>query len=167
MTERTPPFFRYLSDNGQVNGAKEMATTPNEYFFLAIAPSIISQMLITYQDEGEGMAQEYGNLGIPLANGLTVKHIAKNGTTVVNDLTDGEPVKINAHWPRLCYDNHVLNYGPAVAGEDSFAALWIFVNAGQPLFLQPGERLSMFIDDDLSELTEHHAIIQGYSEPTF
>lgn len=150
---------RFLSDDGSDSGVKDMATTAAEYFILADEPMAIARLIVSYQDAGGGTVSEYGNLGAALSNGIEVQHIAKDGVTVLNDLTDGVPVVSNGHWARLCYDHDRLGYG---SGEDVFSTRWTFERDGRPVYLDDNERLSVFIQDDLTNLSNHFARVGGW-----
>jgi hypothetical protein len=152
-------FSRYLSSDGTTSGTKDMSTTADEYYIVDTSQSLdIYRMIVSYQDAGGGTVQEYGNLNAALSTGIEVKIVRRDGTTVLNDLTDGVPITTNGEWSRLCYDASRLDWG---AGEDLFCVRWTFERAGSPLRLEPGQSLRMFINDDLSLLTNHYALVQG------
>jgi len=152
-------FSRFLSSDGTTSGTKDMSTTADEYYIQDSTQSLdIYRMLVCYQDGGGGNVAEYGNLGSALSTGIEVKVIRRNGTSVLLDLTDGVPVKSNGEWARLCYDYQQIGHG---AGDDIFAVRWTFTNGGSPIRLEPGQSLRMIINDDLSLLTTHFAIVQG------
>ena len=154
------PILNYLSSDGTTSGTKDMATTADEYYFTMPSAGYIHRMLVSYEDEGGGVVGEYGNLGAALTNGILVRVIADDGTTVLQDLLDGIPIKTNGQWARVCYDHQVLNYG---AGTDLWCTRWTFDKTGRPLFLQAGQRISMEIQDDLTNLSSHFAMVQGYT----
>lgn len=154
-------FDHFLDTNGNGTGTKNMATTADIYYLEAQAGEIliVERLIVTYQDAGGGTVSEYGNLNAALTTGIEVKVTDDNGTTVLRDLTDGVPVTQNGHWARFCYDHQVINYG---AGEDLWATRWTFANAGRPITLYAGQRLEMQVNDDLTNLTNHYALAQGY-----
>jgi hypothetical protein len=136
-----------------------MSTTADEYYIQDTTRTLaIARMIVSYQDAGGGTMQEYGNLNAALSTGVEVKTTRRDGSTVINDLTDGVPIVSNGHWARFCYDAQRLDWG---AGEDLFVVRWTFEKAGEPILLEPGETLRMYIQDDLSLLTNHFALVQG------
>lgn len=154
-------FSRYLSTDGTTSGTKDMSTTADDYYILDTSQTLyITRLLVWYQDGTGGNISEYGNLNAALTTGIIVQHIDNDGSTVVNDLTDGLPVKTNGDWARLCYDYTFQNHG---TGDDMFTARWTFEKAGDAIILQPGERLNFKVQDDLTNLTYHYAIVQGHN----
>lgn len=152
-------FSRFLSTDGTATGTKDMATTADEYYITDSDSTLeIARMIVSYQDGTGGLGNEYGNLNAALTNGILVQVRARDGSTVRKDLLDGIPVKQNADWARYCYDFQIFKFSGA---DDIFAARWTFAKSGEPLILEPGQRLSMIIQDDLTNLTDHYALIQG------
>lgn len=152
-------FSRFLSTDGTTSGTKDMSTTADEYYITdATATLEIHRMIVSYQDEGGGTVQEYGNLNAALSTGILVQVRGRDGSTVKLDLLDGDTVTQNADWARYCYDAQRLDWG---AGLDLFVVRWTFAKAGEALILEPGQRLSMVIQDDLTNLTNHFALVQG------
>lgn len=159
MTTRI--ISRFLSTDGTATGTKDMATTADEYFIKDADSTLeLARMIVSYQDGTGGLGNEYGNLNAPLTNGILVQVRARDGTTVRRDLLDGQTVKENADWARYCYDFQIFKFSGA---DDIFAARWTFAKSGEPLILEPGQRLSMVIQDDLTNLTNHYALVQGIS----
>lgn len=157
MTARL--MSRYLSDDGTPTGVKDMSTTADEYFLKdASATLLISRLIVSYRDGGGGTVSEYGNLNAALTNGILVQVRGRDGVTVKQDLLDGEPVKTNGDWARFCYDANRLDWG---SGDDYFVVRWTLAKSGEALTLEPGQRLSMIIQDDLTNLTEHYCLAQG------
>lgn len=153
---------RFLSDDGSQTGVKEMARTADEYYIICPPGSgafVIATMIVQYQDAAGGTTNEYGNIGAPLTNGISLKMIEADGVTVHTDLTDGLPVKRNGEWARFTESYAFYEFG---AGPNVFTAKWIFTDCGSSVWLEPGQRLSMFVDDDLSLLTTHRAYVQGF-----
>jgi len=141
--------------NGDYSSAAEeailMAGTGEDY--------VISRLIVSVYDTKTFTAQIYASIGV-LGNGIEVKHIAANGTTVLNDLTDSEPITINAEWGMMCYDVDVKSWG---AGNEMLLARWTFAKAGQDgINLSEGESIRVFMSDNLSGLLNHRFMFQGY-----
>lgn len=150
---------RFLSTDGTATGTKDMSTTADEYYIVDSDSTLeIARMIVSYQDAGGGNVSEYGNIGAALTSGILVQVRGRDGSTVRKDLLDGETIQTNGDWARFCYDANRLDWG---AGEDYFVVRWTFSKSGEPLILEPGQRLSMVIQDDLSLLTNHYALVQG------
>lgn len=153
-------FNRFLSSTGLTGGTKDMATTADEYYILAVDETLeIHQLIVAYQDGNGGTATEYANLNAALATGIEIKIIGRDGSTVKQDLTDGVPITTNGEWHRAFFEHTSFTHG---GGEDVFAYRWNFARSEQAIILEPGQRLSMFINDDLSLVTWQYALVQGH-----
>ena len=83
----------------------------------------------------------------------------KNSSDVVLlDLTDGLPIKKNADFGRVCYDQKISNIG---AGTDIIQVRWTFARAGAPLKMEDGDKLVITFNDDFTGLTDHTFMVQG------
>jgi len=152
-------FSRFLSSDGTTSGTKNMATTADEYYIRDANNTLaIERMIVSYEDSGGGTVAEYGNIGAALATGILVQTKRRDGTTVLNNLTDDVPITVNGDWARFCYDYQQIGHG---SGNDIFAVRWTFSKAGEPIILEPGQRLSMVIQDSLALLDNHYALVQG------
>jgi len=80
---------------------------------------------------------------------------------VLCNLSDNDPVKSNAHWGRHCYDIDVKSWGNTPTNE-LLVGRWTFEKCGQPVVLQPDEKIKIVLNDDLTGLIAHHFQIQGY-----
>jgi len=142
--------------NGDYSGAEEQA-------ILAAGGKedyVISRLIVSVEDTSSMQAQEYGNLAAALGTGIEVKHFASDGTTVLNDLTDGVPIKTNAQWGALCYDADVKTWG---AGNEMLLVRWTFAKAGQAgIHLDEGQSLRVLLNDDLRGLLSHRFMFQGF-----
>lgn len=118
----------------------------------------IARLLIQIRDSGAFTASSYGNLGA-LANGIQLLIVNDGGTIL--DLTDGIPVKSNAHWSRLCYDAKPDDYG---SGDNFLSVRFTFTRSGSAIRLDGDntERLVARFNDDLSGLVEHYFLAQGW-----
>jgi hypothetical protein len=118
-------------------------------------------MIITVLNTGSSTAiNEYAGIS-ELSNGIIVQVV--NGVT--QDLTNSDPIKKIIDWASYCYDldlkNKVNNGATCYAG-----VRWTFANSGQEIRLigDNNDRIEVICRDDLSDLAEHHFLIQGYKE---
>ena len=161
------PFFRYLDTdfdgtgtkvaNGDYSGAVES---------FGIQPAatdvfLVERLIVCVEDTTSMQAQEYGNLGAALTNGVVV-YKTVNGT-LDQDLTDGIPIKTNAAWGALCYDADVKSWG---AGDEMLLVRWTFGKAGLPLYLNGYdlEALEVRLNDNLTGLINHTFMAQGVKQ---
>lgn len=101
MTDKTP-FFQHLTDTGASGGetnANGDYSLAEEIFY--IQPEAgwiygIKDMHIAVYDTNGMAAEEYGNLGAALTNGVQIRK--SNDTGVLIDVLDGDPIKYNAQY---------------------------------------------------------------------
>lgn len=144
---------------GVSNAIGDYRSAPVDFAVESERPGTFSiARVIVYLESAGGMkAQDYGKIKDGLPNGIRVL-LMRNGS-VVEDLTDGLPVRKNAGWGRVCYDVSVNGWG---SGNDFLVARWTFTQAGVPVVLTEGTRLTFRLQDDFRSLVAHHFMAQGY-----
>jgi hypothetical protein len=119
-------------------------------------------MLVLVRDAGVFSAEKYGNLA-GLANGIRVGLFNDSTGAIVEDWTDGLPVKANVDWGRMCYDVDHKGWG---AGDEFIVVRWTFIRAGIACVLAANDNqdyaFGVEIRDDLTGLVEHYFQVQGY-----
>jgi hypothetical protein len=160
------PVHRFLDTNGDGTGTKNAIgdySTPDEFFFTPAGADVFQaeRLLVTVEDTNGMKSNLYGVLAA-LTNGIEVKIIDSDGSTVIEDLTDGLPIKTNAHWRRYCYDADVDAWGGAAPADDHLSVRWTLAKAGVPLILKAGQRISVFLNDNLTGLISHLFGLQGH-----
>lgn len=157
-------IFRYLDINGDGSGNENAngnySVTPETFYIQPPEGEIyeIHRLVISIEDTNNFQAEEYGDLGSALTNGIQVRLQDDSGT--ISDYTNGSKVKTNAQWGGLCYDVDVKSWG---AGNELLVARITFVKAGQPILLRGdhNERLEIVLSDNLSGLISHQFMAQG------
>lgn len=158
-------LYRYLDSNGDGSGTKNANLDFNaapDIFYIQ-PPSInvfyLNRMIVSIGDTAAMQAQEYGNLGAALSNGITIKLVDDSGTIL--DVCGGIPVATNADWGRMCFDVDVKTWG---AGNELLVSRWTFAKAGYPIRLDgsKNERLEVSFSDDLDGLLTHYFLVQGW-----
>ena len=158
---------RFLDTNGDgtgsINANGDYSSAAGIFY---IQPSInenyrIARMLVSIEDTAGMQADEYGNIGSALTNGITLRKQNDLGTIV--DYTDSNPVKTNSQWGGFCYDVDLKTWG---AGNELIVVRWTFTRAGQFIRLsgQDSERLEIVVNDNLTGLVSHKFLAQGYIE---
>ena len=161
------PFYRYLDTDFDGTGTKNATgnySSAMESF--GIQPGskeimLVHRMIVLIEDTAVIQAEEYGNLGAALTNGVVVyKTIAGE---VDQDLTDGIPIKTNSQWGSLCFDTEVKAWG---AGNQVVLVRWTFSRAGEPLYLNgyKSEAIEVRLNDDLQGLINHTFMAQGITQ---
>lgn len=159
--------YRYLDTVGDGSGTKNANGNyagGATIFRLAPAASTIyrvARMMISIGDTKGMVAEEYGDLGSALGNGVIVR--VHNGSSTVLDITDNLPVTTNGEWGRVCFDVDIKSWGNT---NELLVARWTFMRAGQYLRLDgdASEELQVVLEDNLTGLLSHHFFAQGYEE---
>ena len=157
---------RFLDTNGDGSGTKNAngdysGTGLGEEIFWFDPESQyvdIARMIVTLEDTSGFQAQEYGNLGGALTNGIQARIQDDTGTIV--DLTDSETIKTNAGWTAFCYDADVKTWG---AGNELLTVRWTFSKSGQFIKLHGDQRFEIVLNDDFSGLIGHYFLVQGHT----
>ncbi len=167
------PLYRFLDKNGDGTGETDASEDYSdtglgltEFYITPMADEVmrIERIIPFLQDTGPLDADFYGH-DITLTEGVNLQ-ICRGplgaGREVVVDLMDGQAVLTNAGWGKLCYDVDISEFGRE---DNVLHARWSFFKAGQPLQLDgaKGERLSIILNDDLSDLVSHAFMVQGRS----
>lgn len=158
---------RYLDTNGDGSGSRDAtgnySVTPEIFYIQPPSSQVyrIHRMIPSLVDANGLIADEYGNLGAPLTNGIQVRIQDDSGTLI--DLTDTLPVQTNGDWAHLCHDVNLFDWG---SGNDHVTARWTFANSGTELRLigANNERLEVVLNDDFTGLLEHEFRVEGYIE---
>jgi hypothetical protein len=122
----------------------------------------VARILVTIQDNAAATAGSYGAMST-LANGVQIFH-KRSGTgngNVVKEITDGIPIKSNAHFARISgVDVQTINWG---SGDDIVSVRCTFAKAGLPLILHGshGDTLEFHVNDDHSDLVSEYVMAQG------
>lgn len=105
-------------------------------------------------------AGDYGAIAGGLENGIYL--YKKKSGVVVQDITDGIPIKTNAGWGAFCFDVELKSWGVT----SQFVLIrWTFAKSGGPITLNGGleESLEFVINDDLTGLIDHTFMFHGLS----
>lgn len=154
---------RFLDTNGDGTGTKsaigDYSLAADDFYIEAgDNPLVISRLLVSAEDTTGMTAQEYGNLGAALTNGVSI--LAElDGTEY--DLCDGVPIKTNAGWGTTCYDTQITGAAWG-SGNDVLLVRWTFSKSGTPILLESGDKVIARVNDDLQGLLSHYFMIQGY-----
>lgn len=155
--------FRALDATGDGTGA----TTANGDYSLSAqdfkitAPSAyryeVERLIVSVYDTAGMQAQEYGNLGAELTNGIEILVLNASDETIL-DVTDGRPIVRNSDWGARCYDVDVKSWG---SGNEMLVARWTLAKAGAGLLLKQGQSLAVRLNDNFTGLIGHTFEVQG------
>ena len=165
MSAHKVPVFSFLATDGGVKVANvNGSVTPQ--VFKCIPPAghqmFLTEMHIHYGDTAVWSADEFGNIGAALANGLGVAVHLTADDSVVSDLTDGIPITTNADWGRFAIERQIDNFG---SGEDFLNIRWDFVKNGTPLHISDKHYFAVTVNDDLTGLTDLTFMMHGFNIP--
>lgn len=100
-----------------------------------------------------------GIVGGALTNGVNIKVVDENGTTVKDFTTGFGNIKTNEEWNLLAGIDGVQQQ---LAGDDLLPVRWTVSRAGQPPKLDAGWKIVVTIQDDLSSIVKFEGLVQGY-----
>ena len=157
-------YLRLSGSASETNNANgDYSTNTGSFYVQPPAGEIwrIHRMLVNILNTGSATnIDQYAGIA-ELANGIQVRVI--NGGT--DDFTDADPITKLTDWAAYCYDLDVKN--KVNGGSTCYAGVrWTFANSGQQIRLigDNNDRFEVTCRDDLTDLTEHRFLIQGYEE---
>jgi len=149
-------FWRFLDTNGDGTGTKNAngstyTATGTAFYIEPPAGNVydITRLIVTVEDTAVSDATLYG--AVLITNGITIRRVS--GSDILT-YTDGVTITTNTHWSRFCEVKTVTTQLQAIC---EFGGL-IQLNGDRD------ERLEVRVRDDLSGLTGHYFMVQGYRE---
>lgn len=159
-------FSRFLDTVGDGSGIKNSAVdhsgAAEEYKLVANEQEVLICHRILITVVGSAL-DKGGYVGAgALSKGIKLELRDTSGHSII-DFTDGITIKTLPSWGRYSFD--VALHEAAGSGDDTFLVRWSFDKYGQPITLAGSKDLylAMTINDDLSGLTEHYAVIDGHN----
>lgn len=157
-------IYRFLDTNGDGTGDKnangDYSVTEGIFYIKPPVGEVyeIHRIIASIEDTAGMQAQEFGNLGAPLTNGLVLR--LSDDTGVLADITDGLPVKTNAQFGQISYDVELKTWG---SGNELLLVRFTFEKSGQPIILRGdlGEKIEVVCNDNLSGLLSQYFSVQG------
>lgn len=161
-------FTRFLTNGSTLHANFDFSTIPQNFTAQPNPGEVwrISRLIFTIVDTGVDNFDDYGNLPA-LTNGLDMGIVRDGNVTLFNptaNTTDERfMIKSNGDWARIMFDVDLKNDGPA---DDYVVGRWTFETTNTKIRLDGDTNDSIFIEfsDDLSGLSDHTFIIQGYKE---
>lgn len=150
-------FKRFSVDGAEVT--YDMAvdgTTPVNYDVIADQAWQVERINFGYLD-GTCTPGNFGGISA-LTNGIAIKVLAADGSTVLLDYTDGIGIKTNNGWAVLAGTDLPVD---GTAADGGVAVRWTLSKAGAPLRLGGDERIRIIIADDLTGLVSFEAMLHG------
>lgn len=163
-------FSRFFDDigNGSGNAVGARNFSGVEPTFLVLAPLdgqilLVTKLFVTICATGPFASDKYAK-DLVLEHGIRVLRF--RGLDVVQDVTDGQPIKTNTDWTAHCY--YTSTSETKMIGPEVMAVLWEFSNPGQPLELASSRKefLAISLQDDFSSLITHSFVGNGFFKGT-
>lgn len=157
------PFFRFADTVGDGTGIKNLNINATGGQLCKLTAQLgeklsVARLIVLIEDAPNMSADEYGNLGAPLTNGISIYKTDEEGTKV-HEITDPDtPIVSNMTWSMYNYDVTSLAFG---AGNDAVKVRWTFLKAGFPIELFPEQSLVVDLADDFTGLARHYFQFQG------
>lgn len=157
----TPPpvlptelLYKFLLDGGTTDLSVD-GTTPVKYRYTVPADklAVIQRSLAMVNDKGI-VPSKFGAIDA-LTNGLLVEAIDTNGSTIMIDFMDGEPIKDNSDFSHFAIVDIKTDAG---MGDDLVLMDWLLPT---PLILTAGQIFQVTVRDDLTDISHIHWSIQG------
>ena len=137
------------------------AAAPTEFKVTAQANEriFVHRMIVSLVDGAIVNADVYAGAGV-LTNGIKV-YVTDRLGAIQYSLTDpAHAIKDVGGWAHYCHDLTI--WAGLGAGDDHATVRWTFAKSGVPVELLPGWSLNVLCQDNLSALTEHRFLMQGY-----
>jgi hypothetical protein len=165
-------FTHILDTVGDGTGTKnangDYSSTPGTFILKPPPDRVfgVHQMLVFVRDTAI-KSDGYGAIVGGLANGIIVQIV--NDNEVMDDLTNGTPVKTTAGWARFCEEVIAPEWDPGSApkfmgGRWALAtdeATHITIRGNNYNRARNNERLQVTLSDDLTGLLEHYFVAKG------
>lgn len=147
---------------GNINATGNYAGDPTQ-FRLVAAPGEyfdIHRCIISVQSAAITNADVYADAGL-LSVGISM-YVSDHLGEIQYTLIDPQhPVTTIGHWAHYCYDLNI--WAGLAGGNDHAACRWSFNKFGpHGIELLPGWSFNILVEDDLTDLVEHHILAQGH-----
>ena len=161
-------LVQYLSTGGDgsgtMNAIGDYSGTADTFYVAPGASEIfrINRILIHVSDAGALQAGVYGDATADtLVVGVNIEQWDGSESSA-NDLDGGETIRVLDDWQRISYDVAI----GAKQWDETITVRWSYVKFGQAMRLvgADGDELRVILYDDLSHLTGHYFLVQGYHE---
>jgi hypothetical protein len=115
---------------------------------------VVHRFIVFIEDTSGMQAEEYGNLGSALTNGITMTIETAGG-----DLsTFPAAIKTNAGWAQVGFDADVKSWG---AGDEVFVSRITFERFGTSIHLHDDDQIKFVFNDNFTGLIHHTFVFEG------
>ncbi len=161
VLSHTNNYREFLRESGSSNQLiVDGSSTPVDFEIEASADETLCvYRIMLIIDDGSRINPQGFAGGSALTNGLLVKLIDTDGTTVLLDYIDGGTIQTNSDFGCLTGPTFLREEG--VGFNDSLIIDWKLSDSGAGTRLDPGQRLRIVVQDDLTGIDSFVAISQG------
>lgn len=158
--------YQIMSTNGDGTGILSqnvLGTSGSPILFFIQPPSDekyrLRRMNLHAIDGNWNNASNYGALTNPLPNGIRI--YVRDDSGIIKEYTSDTTIKKTHDWAFLAGVDSVT---VGAAGADPLIVRWTFERGASDIILDGSnnERLVIAIEDDLTDITEQVAMVQGY-----
>jgi len=155
-------YLRYSSGPGAPADDRDMningSVTPAVYDYTITDRHVDEARINMAILDGSIEPGDFGGIAGALANGCKLEIIDTDGSTVLVDFNDGDPIVQNYDWHMLAgIDAVPLTY----AGDDLLPVRFSIFKAGDEVRMKKDQIVRFTIQDDLSAITIFRMMIQG------
>lgn len=151
-------FLRTEADSDDM--AVDGSNTSVAFRYTVPAGKVFELWRITWHIiDGSIRADGFGGLTVR-TNGLLLR-ILKSDESVEVDFTDGEGLKRHADFTHLAGIDIAPDTSGVGGAEDNVSVRWTVARAGRAMLLTAGQHIECVVQDDLSDLTVFHGMVQG------
>jgi len=153
-------FNTFLKNSGSSDMAVDGSTPVTFSLSHATRTMVVVRLIVHVEDTGNFTDTTYGAIAA-LDPGCLLR-VKSSTDTTTTDLLDGSTITGTYEWARFCYDVNLLT--PSAGGK-TLSVRWTFgkyAGAAGGLILEPTDALEFVIQDNLSALTEHTIMAEGF-----
>lgn len=156
-SERIYKFLRNESSNDMI---VDGTSTPVPFNYTVPANKIgLLALLNIHVSDGKVDPDTFGGLD-ELTNGVKVEIYDTDGTTVLLDMLDGDPVKHNDAWANIA-GAEMATFKATGGTAESWVVTWDLTKSGGLLHLTAGQSLRATIQDALAGLVDFKMLVRG------
>jgi len=156
-------FTSFLTLDGNNNANNDYSGGVTEFSYTNTDSNntlFIGDLVLNIKDDGPFTMTEYGNIGTTLVNGLNIYYTDTNGTVRNNIIGTTYNINKNSDYLNYTTDFNLLNND---TGESVLTVNLNFQKNHSNIRLGITDKISVELNDDLSNLSEHTFSISGFT----
>jgi hypothetical protein len=141
-----------------INGAATSQTFQVEVGAAGTNSVDITRIILLLETATAPELSDFGDITSGLTNGLVLRRVNGDTQNIFN-------LKTNADIANVCYDLNIFSTGGFFGGAEGFVARITFAGQakhGVAIRLEPGDKLQLIVQDNLTTLTTFRVMAQGH-----